>query len=99
MLDILLIVQIVICLLLVTVILLQRTGADSLSGLSGGGTGGVVSAKAAANFLTRTTIVLAVLFMGNSIILANLSSRPKESMAKEIVVEEEKEATKAPEVK
>ena len=98
MLDILLIIQIVISLLLIIVILLQRTGADSLSGLSGGGTTGVVSAKTAANFLSKTTIALAVLFMGNSIVLANLSSRPKEDMTQKIEQEVQKEATSAPEV-
>lgn len=98
MLDILLIVQIVISLLLVTVILLQRTGADSLSGLSGGGTSGVVSAKTAANFLSKTTIILATLFMVNSIILANLSSKPKNPIVNNII-EEAKEATDAPTVK
>ncbi len=96
MLDILLIVQIVICLLLVIVILLQRTGADSLSGLSGGGTSGVVSAKTAANFLSRTTIVLSILFMANSIVLANLSTKKSENFViKEI---ENAESTAAPEV-
>ncbi len=103
MLDILLVVQIVISLLLITVILLQRTGADSLSGLSGGGTTGVVSAKTAANFLSTTTIILATLFMLNSLILANLSSRPKDGAMKkieqEVQKEVEKESTSAPEVK
>ncbi|MDX1917392.1 MAG: preprotein translocase subunit SecG [Rickettsiaceae bacterium] len=79
MLNILLIVQIVISLLLVTVILLQRTGSDSLSGLSGGGTSGVMSARSAANFLTNSTIVLASLFLLNSVVLANLSSKVSQS--------------------
>ncbi len=97
MLDILLIVQIVVCLLLVIVILLQKTGADSLSGLSGGGTSGVVSAKTAANFLSRTTIVLAIIFMANSVVLANLSTKkPEGSVIKEI---ENAESTSAPGVK
>ncbi|MDX2049723.1 MAG: preprotein translocase subunit SecG [Rickettsiaceae bacterium] len=78
MLNILLIVQITISILLILVILIQRTGADSLSGLSGGGNSGVVSARTAANFLTKTTIVLAAMFMINSIILANLSSKTKQ---------------------
>ncbi|MDX1923793.1 MAG: preprotein translocase subunit SecG [Rickettsiaceae bacterium] len=75
MLNILLVVQIVISLLLIVVILIQRTGADSLSGLSGGGNTGVMSARSAANFLTNATIVLAALFILNSILLANLSSK------------------------
>ncbi|NDB83001.1 MAG: preprotein translocase subunit SecG [Alphaproteobacteria bacterium] len=75
MLNILLIIQIVISILLVTVILIQRTGSDSLSGLSGGGNTGAMSARSAANFLTYTTVILAMLFLLNSILLANLSSK------------------------
>lgn len=99
MIEILLIVQIVICLLLIGVILLQRTGADSLSGLSGGGNTGVVSARAAANFLTRTTIILATFFIINSIVLANLSSRTEGyNLEKKIESELEKKDV-SPEVK
>ena len=95
MLDILIIVQIVVAILLIAVILLQKTGADSLSGLSGGGNTGVVSARAAANFLTRTTVILATIFIANSIILANLSTKPKESVIEQVA----KESSAAPEVK
>ena len=73
--EILLVIQIVVSFLLIGVILLQRTGSDSLSALSGGGNTGVVSARAAANFLTRTTIILSALFIINSIVLANLSTK------------------------
>jgi preprotein translocase subunit SecG len=100
MLEILLIVQIVISLLLIGVILLQRTGADSLSGLSGGGNTGVVSARAAANFLTRTTVILASLFILNSIVLANLSSKThSDSIEKKIEQEAAKPSEPTPEVK
>lgn len=97
MIDILLIVQIVISVLLITVILIQRTGSDSLSGLSGGGNTGVVSARAAATFLSRTTIILATIFMINSIILANLSTKSKNSKIIE-QIESEIESSRNPEV-
>jgi preprotein translocase subunit SecG len=76
MLNILLVIHLVICLLLIAVILLQKNKGDALAGLgsSSGGTG-VVSARSAANFLTRVTVVLAVLFMCNALLLANLSGR------------------------
>ena len=74
MLNILLFIHIVISLLLIVVILLQRTGADGLSGISGNNMG-IVTGRAAANFLTKTTVVLATLFILNSIVLANLSSK------------------------
>ncbi len=77
MIEILLFVHIVIAVLLIAVILLQQTGTDGLSGLGGGGAGnmGLITARSAANFLTRVTIVLTVLFFVNAIVLANLSSR------------------------
>lgn len=80
MLNILLVIHLVICLLLIAVILLQKNKGDALAGLgsSSGGTG-IVSARSAANFLTRVTIILATLFMCNALLLANLSGRTNES--------------------
>lgn len=78
MLDILLVVQIVIGALLITVILLQKTGADGFLGSGGGAAGGgIVTAKSAANFFSRATMVLGACFIINSIILANLSGKKK----------------------
>lgn len=76
MLDILLIVHLVLSFLLIFVILIQKTSADGLSGLSGGGinSGGVFSPQTAASILHKITILLASLFMINALILANLSS-------------------------
>ena len=74
MMDIFLFIHMVIALLLIVVILMQKTGADGLSGI-GGGNMGVVNHRTAANFLTKTTIVLAALFMANALLLANLSSK------------------------
>ena len=72
--NIFLIIQAVLGLLLVITILLQKSGTDGLSGLSGNPTSpGIVSAATVASFLTKTTICLAVLFIGNSLLLANLS--------------------------
>ncbi|WP_448501439.1 preprotein translocase subunit SecG [Sphingomonas sp.] len=64
----LLVVQAIIAALLVTVILMQRSEGGGLT--SGGSPGGLMSARGAANFLTRSTAVLAVLFIGMSIVLA-----------------------------
>jgi preprotein translocase subunit SecG len=76
MLDILLVVHIVISVLLIVVILLQKNNSDGLAGLGGSGSNmGLVTARAAANFFTRVTVFLAVLFMANSLLLANLSNR------------------------
>jgi preprotein translocase subunit SecG len=83
MMNILLFVHLVIAILLIVVILLQRTGADGLSGI-GGSNMGLVTGRSAANFLTRTTIVLAALFFINAIILANLSAKSSPDILKKI---------------
>lgn len=75
MLNILLVVHIVVAILLIVVILLQKNSADALAGLAGGNNMGVVSARSAANFMTRMTVILAIAFMVNSLILANLSNK------------------------
>jgi preprotein translocase subunit SecG len=91
--SILLFVHVIIAVLLIAVILLQQTGTDGLSGIggSGGGNMGMVTARSAANFLTRTTIILAILFFINAIILANLSSQKQVDLDKKINESLEKE--------
>ncbi|AIL64851.1 preprotein translocase subunit SecG [Rickettsiales bacterium Ac37b] len=66
------VIQIIIAVLLVLVILMQKTSSDGLAGL-GGSSNNLMSSKSSANFLTRLTIILAILFMLNSLILAKLS--------------------------
>lgn len=88
--NILLFVHIVIAVLLIIVILMQKTGTDGLSGIGGGG-GAVVTGRTVANFLTKTTVILATLFIINALILANLSSRKNPEITKKIEQSEEKE--------
>jgi len=65
----LLVVHAIIAALLVTVILMQKSEGGGLA--SGGGSpGGLMSARGAADFLTRSTAVLATLFVAMSIALA-----------------------------
>lgn len=76
MLNTLLFVHLIIAILLVIAILLQKTGTDGLSGISGGGNNmGLVSGKTVVGFLNKTTVILGILFFVNAIILANLSTR------------------------
>ncbi|WP_342638459.1 preprotein translocase subunit SecG [Orientia tsutsugamushi] len=89
MMNILLFIHIVISVLLVTAILLHKTGADSLSGLSGRNEGiGVVTSKAATSFLTRIIVILATCFFINAIILANLSSKKNISITDKLQLQE-----------
>lgn len=70
----LLVVQAIVTLALITIILMQRSEGGGL-GIGGGGSpGGLMSARGAADFLTRATSILATLFIGLSIVLAGLAT-------------------------
>lgn len=68
----LLVVHAIIAAILVTVILMQRSEGGGLG--MGGSPSGLMSARGAADFLTRATAVLAVLFVSMSILLAVLAA-------------------------
>lgn len=69
---VLLIIHVLIAAALTGVILMQRSEGGAL-GIGGGGPGGMMSGRGAANLLTRITMILGALFIGNSILLAILS--------------------------
>ena len=70
--TILLVIHILLAIALVGVILIQRNegGLGGLGGGGGGGGGGMMTGRSAANLLTRSTAIIAALFMVNSIALA-----------------------------
>ena len=74
MINTLLFVHLVIAILLIMVVLLQKTSTDGLSGIGGGNNMGIVSRRSAANFMTRSTIILATIFFANCLLIGNLSS-------------------------
>ncbi len=67
------VVQALVAATLVGVILMQRSEGGGLG--VGGSPGGLMSARGAADFLTRATAILAVLFVALSIALAALAVR------------------------
>ena len=71
----LLVVHILLALALIGVILMQRSEGGAL-GIGGGGGGGFMTARGQANLLTRTTAILATLFIASSILLAILAGGP-----------------------
>ena len=75
MMTFLLVVHILLALALIGVILVQRSEGGAL-GMGGGGGGGFMTARGSANLLTRTTAILAILFIASSILLAILSGGP-----------------------
>ena len=68
----LLVVQGVIAFALVTVILMQRSEGGGLG--MGGSPTGLMSARGAADFLTRSTTILATVFVSLSIVLAVIAA-------------------------
>lgn len=69
--NVLIVAYLLIVLALIAVILLQRSEGGAL-GIGGGG-GGLVSARGSANLLSRTTAILAALFMATAIGLTIIS--------------------------
>lgn len=107
--TVLLVIHIMVALALVVVILLQRSSSDGLGGLGGGGANAFLSGRASANLLTRTTAILATLFIVNSLALAVIASHNsnRESLLEAIEKQEQekqpadqgKKDTKLPEQK
>jgi protein translocase SecG subunit len=95
----LLVLQFFIVIGLVFSVLMQKTGADSISGLSMTGKS-VLSNRAASNLLTKATVIFATAFMINSLILAKIVVHKTES-AKSVLsvdamaIEEEMKKAKA----
>ncbi len=73
MLTFLLVVQAIVAVMLVGVILMQQSEGGGLG--MGGSPSGLMSARGAADFLTRATTILATLFIGLSILHAVLATR------------------------
>lgn len=76
--TILLVLHVILALGLVTFVLIQRgKGAEAGAAFGGGGSGasqGVFGSKGSANFLSRTTAILATAFFGTSLALAVVAS-------------------------
>lgn len=67
----LLVVHVIVAVALVGVILMQRSEGG---GLTGGSPTGLMSARGAGNFMTRTTTILASLFILLSIVMAAIAT-------------------------
>ncbi len=92
--------QVVIAVVMIFLVLIQKSDGDSLSGI-GGGSGGlnsVMSSKSSANFLTKATMTLVAFFMLNCLVLALISSKINKSNTLEIdkILEQQKTQEPAP---
>jgi len=72
--NILLTIHIIACIALVIAIMLQRSEGGAL-GMSGGGTGGLISGRGAAGILVKVTMGLALIFFITSISMTFLNNQ------------------------
>jgi preprotein translocase subunit SecG len=72
--TVLLIIHILIAVVLIGVVLLQRSEGGAL-GIGGGGAGSFMTGRGAANFLTRVTAGLAAAFFATSLLLSLVATR------------------------
>lgn len=83
-----LVIQILVTLALVGLILIQRNDSDGLGSMGGGGGGNAfMTGRGQANLLTRSTAILATIFMLNSLwlaIMATNGSKSSRSIADEL---------------
>ena len=93
----LLVFQIILAVLMVILVLIQKSDGDSLSGL-GSGSGGLnsaISGRSTMSILSKITMSLATLFMINCLVLASMTKNKSNSISKELnEVIKETEASK-----
>jgi len=71
--NVLLVVHLLACISLVITVMLQRSEGGAL-GMGGGGTGGIISGRGAANVLVRVTMVCAAIFFTTSVVMTRLNA-------------------------
>ena len=84
MVTVLLVVHIMIAVALVGVVLIQRSEGGGL-GIGGGTAGGFMTTRGTANLLTRSTAVMAAVFMATSLALAILATRSHAPVSRSIL--------------
>ena len=72
---ILILVEAIVCFLLISIILVQRTKSQGVGMAFGAGMGETLFGSHIGNVLTKTTIILGVVFLVNTTILAMLGSK------------------------
>ena len=72
--GILYVIEVCVCLMLALVVMLQKPKEGGLGGAIGGGMGEAVFGADAGNVLIKTTVVLGVIFLLNTLVLARFTS-------------------------
>jgi preprotein translocase subunit SecG len=80
--TILLALHVLVAIALIAFILLQQgRGATTGASFGGGASGTVFGARGSASFLSRTTAILATVFLANCLVLAFLAAHQKQSLS------------------
>ena len=87
MIQVLLVVQVLVAAALIGVVLIQRSDSDGF-GLGSGSGSNFLTGRASANLLTRTTAILAGLFIINSLALDVLAAHGRQGSIADSVVEQ-----------
>src|SRR6185503_3133221 len=86
--TVLTVVQVLCCLAIIGLVLIQRgKGADAGAGFGAGASGTVFGARGASTALSRATAIFAAIFMLNSLMLAYLGSKGPAEQPKSILDE------------
>lgn len=93
--HILLVIHVIIATSLIGVVLIQRSDTDGF-GLGSGSGGNFMTGRATASLLTRTTAILATLFIINSLALGILATRGGEGSIVDTITAEEKAKPRVP---
>ena len=69
------VIEVVVCLLLIGLVLIQRSKGDGLSAAIGGGVGEAMFGAQIGNVVTRATVILGIVFLLNTIVLSLVLSK------------------------
>jgi preprotein translocase subunit SecG len=79
MVTVLLVIHAFVTVAMIGLILLQKSDSSGPLGIGGGGTNSLFTARGVANILTRSTAILASLFIGNCVLIGILTDREAKS--------------------
>lgn len=93
--HVLLVIQVLIAVALIAIILIQRSDSDGF-GLGSGSGSNLLSGRATANLLTRTTAILAGLFMANALLLSILAAHSRPASIVDTIQQQESQTPAVP---
>jgi preprotein translocase subunit SecG len=95
--QVLLVIQVLLAVGLIGMVLIQRSDSDGF-GLGGGSGNNLLSGRSSANLMTRTTAILAGLFIINSLALSVIAAHGRAPSLVESIVEQQSDKDAAPAV-